>query len=178
VQGSTCGSDSSDERFIVLGPLLALIIGVAVWKLLAAGQAFVPAFAGLLSGATVKRGMFNVLSGRSYATGQFRGHDVAIRLQLRRGEYQVGYLVIAVRTAGPEKLDYNGIEAHTRDESGKQALFIIASNDLLLTVEDGWLKTMWQPVGFTTFPGRFSEERWRPVLEAMQTVATSLEAAA
>ena len=161
----------------MLAPLIALTIGVVVWKLVASGQTFVPAFAGLLSGATVKRGPFSVFSGRSYATGQFRGRDVAIRLQLRRGEYEVGYLVIAVRTRGPEKLDANGIETYTRDEAGKRALFDIAARDLLLTVEDGWLKTMWQPVGFTTFPGPFTEEKWRPVLEAMQVVASSLEAA-
>jgi hypothetical protein len=28
------------------------------------------------------------------------------------------------------------------------------------------------------FPGRFSEEKWRQVFDAMQTVATSLETAA
>ena len=161
----------------MFAPLLAIVIGVVVWKFFASGQQFVPAFAGLLSGATVQRSVFSVLSGRSYATGQFSGRDVAIRLQLRRGEYQVGYLVIAVRTAGPATLDANGIEAHTRNEAGRRALFAIAKHDLLLTVEQGWLKTMWQPVGFTTFPGRFSEEKWRPVLEAMQHVATSREAA-
>jgi hypothetical protein len=35
---------------------------------------------------------------------------------------------------------------------------------------------MWKPVGFVIFPGTFSEEKWRPVLEAMRTVAASLEA--
>ena len=64
-----------------------------------------------------------------------------------------------------------------RDDAGKRALFTIAAQDLLLTVEDGWLKTMWKPIGFTIFPGRFAEEKWRPVLDAMQTVATSLESA-
>jgi hypothetical protein len=37
---------------------------------------------------------------------------------------------------------------------------------------------MWKPQGFVIFPGRFSEEKWRQVLEAMQVVATSLEAPA
>ena len=68
------------------------------------------------------------------------------------------------------------LEAHTRDEAGRKALFTVAANDLLLSVEDGWLKTMWKPVGFVIFPGRFTEEKWRPVLEAMNTVAASLDA--
>ena len=162
----------------MFAPLIALVIGVIVWKFLVPGQRFVPAFAELLSGATVQRSIFSVLSGRSYATGQFRGRDVAIRLQLRRGRYQFGYLVIALRTSGPAALDSNGIEAHTRDDAGKRALFAMARHYLLLTVEQGWLKTMWKPVGFVTFPGHFAEEKWRSVLEAMQTVATSLDAAA
>jgi hypothetical protein len=160
----------------VFGALLFIIVGAVVWRLAISEPQFVGAFASLLTAPTVKRGPFSYFSGRSYAAGQFRGRDVAIRLQQRRGDYQLGYLVIAVRTDGPATLDYNGVEAHTRDEVGKRALFTIAEHNLLLTVEDGWLKTMWKPLGFVMFPGRFSEEKWRPVLEAMQTVAASLEA--
>jgi hypothetical protein len=163
---------------MMLAPLFLIVIGVVIWMFLAPGQQFLPAFAQLLTSPTVKRGPFSLVSGRSYATGQFQGRDVAIRLQLRRGEHQLGYLVVAVRTGGPDTLDYNGIEARTRDDAGQRALFMMAKNDLLLTVEDGWLKTMWKPIGFVMFPGRFAEEKWRPVLDAMQTVAASLEAAA
>ena len=159
----------------MFGAFLLIIAGAIVWRLALAEPQFLSGFAGLLTAPTLKRGPFSYLSGRSYAAGAFRGREVAVRLQQRRGDYQVGYLVISVRTGGPATLDYNGIETHTRDEAGKHALFTIAAHDLLLTVEDGWLKTMWKPVGFVLFPGRFSEEKWRPVLEAMQTVATSLE---
>jgi hypothetical protein len=146
------------------------------WKLLAPGQQFLPAFARLLSNPKVQQGPFSVLSGRSYVTGQFLGRDVAIRLQSPRGEDQAGDLVVAVRTAGPPALDASGVDARTRDDAGRRALFTIAAHDLLLSVEDGWLKTMWTPVGFVMFPGRFSDEKWRPVLEAMSAVASSLEA--
>lgn len=158
--------------------LVAIAVGIVAWKFLASGQQFLPAFSGLLSGANLQHGLLTIFSGRSYLTGRFGGRDVAVRLQLRRGEYQLGYLVIAVRTGGPSTLDYNGIEAHTQDDAGKRALFAIATHDLLLRVDDGWLKTMWQPVGFVVFPGSFSEQKWRRVLEAMQTVATSLESTA
>ena len=143
---------------------------------MAPGRAFLPAFARLFTEPVLQQSPLSFFSGRSYATGRFGGREVAVRLQQKRGKYQTGYLVIAVRTGGPRPLDANGIETHTRDEAGRKALFTLAANDLLLSVEDGWLKTMWKPVGFVIFPGRFTEEKWRPVLEAMSTVAASLEA--
>jgi len=57
-------------------------------------------------------------------------------------------------------------------------LVSIAAHDLLISVEEGWLKALWRPRGFGSFPGRFSEEKWRQVLEGMRAVATSLEASA
>ena len=159
-----------------LALLLIVAIAVVVWRLNAAGQQFLPAFSRLLTGAQIQRSPVSLLTGRLYATGQFHGRDVALRLQVRRGRYQLGYLVVAMRTSGPQTLDSSTVDSRTRDEAGRRALFTIAANDLLLSVEDGWLKTMWKPVGFVTFPGTFSEEKWRPVLEAMHTVAASLEA--
>jgi hypothetical protein len=161
----------------MLLPLLLVVAGVAVWLFIAPGRRFLPAFARLLTSPQLEQGPFSVFSGRSYVTGQFHGRDVAIRLQQRRGEYQHGYLVIAVRATGAQTLDASGIDARTKDDAGRRALFTIAARDLLLTVEDGWLKTMWKPIGFTIFPGPFAEETWRPVLEAMQTIAASLETA-
>ena len=159
----------------MLAPLLLVVVAFVAWKFTATGQQFLPAFARLLSVPNLQQGPLSVLSGRAYLTGQFRGRDIAIRLQSRRGRYQLGYLVVAMRTSGPPIVDANGIETHTRDAAGRQALFTIATHDLLLSVEGGWLKTMWKPIGFMIFPGRFEEEKWRPVLEAMAAVASSLD---
>lgn len=159
----------------MLAPLLLVVVAFVAWKFTATGRQFLPEFARLLSTSTLQQGPLSVLSGRSYLTGQFRGRDVAIRLQSRRGRYQLGYLVIAMRTSGPAILDANGIETYTRDAAGRQALFTITTHDLLLSVDGGWLKTMWKPVGFMIFPGRFEEKKWRPVLEAMEAVASSLD---
>ena len=156
--------------------LLLVVVGFVIWTLMAPGRAFLPAFAQLLTEPVVQQSPLSFFSGRSYVLGRFDGREVAVRLQQKRGKYQIGYLVIAVRISGPQTLDASGIEAHTRDEAGRQALFTIAANDLLLSVEAGWLKTMWKPVGFVIFPGRFADEKWRPVLEAMVAVAASLEA--
>jgi hypothetical protein len=162
----------------VFALLVLVILAVVGWKLIAPGQQFLPGFAQLLAEPTIQRGPFSFFSGRAYATGRFQGREVAIRLQLKRNRYGQGYLVVAVRTGGPPALDYDGIDARTRDEAGRRALVSIAARDLLLSVEEGWLKALWRPQGFVIFPGRFSEKKWRQVLEAMHTLATSLESAA
>ncbi len=126
----------------------------------------------------IEKRPLSLFSGRSYAVGKFHGRDVAIRLQLKRSRYGQGYLVLAVRTGGVPILDESGIDARARDEAGRRALSSITEHGLLPSVEEGWLKVLWKPQGFIIFPGRFSKEKWRDVLEAMQTLATSLEAAA
>jgi hypothetical protein len=143
---------------------------------MAPGERFLPRFASLLSEPTIQRGALSYFSGRSYATGRFQGREVAVRLQLKRSRYGQGYLVVALRTGGPPVLDYDAIDARTQDDAGRRALFAIAAHDLLVSVEGGWLKALWNPQGFVIFPGGFSDEKWRQVLEAMHTVATSLEA--
>jgi hypothetical protein len=155
-----------------------VIVGVLVWKFVAPGERFLPGFAHLLTEPTIQRGTFSFFSGRSYARGRFQGRDVAIRLQLKRSRYGQGYLVVAVRTGGQPTLNYAGIDARTRDDAGRRALSLIVAHDLLPSVEEGWLKVLWRPQGFVIFPGRFSAEKWRQVLEAMQTLAASLEVAA
>ena len=155
--------------------LLLLVAGMA-WFLIAPGQRFLPRFATLLEAPRLQRGVRSFLFGRSYLTGRYKGREVVVRLHMSRHEHELGYLVIAVRTAGGSTLDNSGIESHTHDDQGKRALFSIARQDLLLTVEHGWLKALWRPVGFVIFPGRFSEEKWREVLDSLHTVASSLDA--
>ena len=155
---------------------MLLIVGAVTWRLVASGEQFLPGFARLLTDPRIDRTAFSFFSGRSYATGHFEGREVALRLQLKRSRYGQGYLVVAVRTGGPPALDYGGIDARTRDEAGRRALVSIAAHDLLLSVEAGWLKALWQPQGFVIFPGRFSEPKWRQVLAAMHDVADSLDA--
>jgi hypothetical protein len=156
-------------------PLILVIVALAVWMLAAPGNRFVNDFAALLTNPVLERNAFSFFSGRSYLTGAYANREVAVRLQLKRGKYQLGYLVIAMRTQGARALDASAIDARTRGEAGRRALFTLAAQDLLLSVEDGWLKTLWRPYGFMIFPGRFSETKWRPVLDAMQAVAGSLD---
>ena len=138
---------------------------------------FLLGFARLLNEPTIQGGAFSFLTGRSEAIGRFGDRDVAIRLQLKRSRYGQGSLVVAVLTASQRSLNYDGIEARTRAETGRRALFSIAAHDLLLSVEDGWLQALWRPQGLIIFPGRFADDKWREVLEALHVVAASLDAA-
>ena len=132
----------------------------------------------LLADPVVEGGAWSVLSGRSTASGTFDGRDVAVLLKLKRGRHDQGHLVVAMRTGGPVALDAAGVDASASGDGARRALFELAKHDLRLSVEDGWLKAMWQPNGFVIFPGRFSESRWRDVLQALQAVAASLDAVA
>jgi len=131
--------------------------------LFASGERFLPEFARLLDQPVLHRGSLSVFDGLSSASGTFRGREVTATLQLKRGRYSQGSLVIAVRVGGDMALTYDDIEARTRDDSGRRALFTIAAHGILLNVEDGWLKGLCQPGGFVIFPGSFSAQKWRTV---------------
>lgn len=160
----------------MFGVLVLLLLGVVAWKFVLPGERFLSDFARLLTAARVERGAFSFLSGRSSATGRFNGREVVLTIQLPRSEYGSSYLIVAMRTQGPQTLTGTAIDSRVTDDAGRKALYTLAMKDLQLTVEDGWLRALWSPRGFFVFPrGRFTEERWRPVLEALDVVASSLE---
>ena len=161
----------------MLAPVVLALVVVLLWWFIAPGQNFLPKFAHLLDRPVLHRGSLSVFFGLSSATGTFRGREVTATLQLKRGRYTQGSLIIAMRVGGEKALTYDGIEARTRDDTGRRALFTIAANDILLNVEDGRLKALWQPTGFVIFPGSFEEQKWRQVLDAMSAIAASLESA-
>jgi hypothetical protein len=156
----------------VIPLLLIAIIAVILWKLIPPGDPFVRGFASLLSNPVIHRNAFSLFSGRSYVKGRYGGREVVLRLQLKRGRHGQGYLVIAVHVGG-EPSPGHGLERAARDDAARRALFALAAEGLILSVEDGWLKAMWKPQELIIFPGRYSEEKWTTVLQAMQSVAVS-----
>jgi hypothetical protein len=100
---------------------------------------------------------------------------VSVEIQLPRGKYGTSYLVVKVRTSGVESLTGTQVDSRASDDAARRALFALAMQDLQLTMEEGWLRALWSPKGLFIFPGRYSEEKWPKVLEAMHTVASSLE---
>ena len=73
----------------------------------------------------------------------------------------------SVRTTNSQEIRIVGRHA--------QALFTLARHDLQLRVEEGWLTALWHPAVAFLFPGRFLEEKWRHVLDALDQVASALE---
>ena len=161
----------------MLALLLLASVVAFVWLLNAPGQRFLPSFVQLLENASVA-GAWTLLSGRALASGTFAGRPVAIELQLKRGRYSQGYLIVSMRTNESVALDSAGVDARATGDAARRALFTLATRDLQLSVDAGWLRARWQPQGFVLFPGTFNAPVWRDVLDAMQTVAASLDAAA
>ena len=159
----------------MFGLLVLVGVGVLAWKFVAPGQRFLPEFSQLLSGPTIHRHALAFLSGRSALSGQFRGRDVSVQIQLPRGRYGTSYLVVKVRTSCAGSLTGTQLDSRATGDEARRALYALAMQDLQLSMEEGWLPALWSPKGFFIFPGAFSEEKWRKVLEAMHTVASSLE---
>lgn len=161
----------------MFGLLVLVAIGVLAWKFVAPGQRFLPEFSRLLTEPKIHGGGLSFLSGRSALSGQFRGRDVSAQIQLPRSKYGTSYLVVKVRTSGVESLTGTQVDSRATDDAARRGLYLLAMQDLQLTMEEGWLRALWSPKGLFIFPGRFSEEKWRKVLEAMHSVASSLEGA-
>jgi hypothetical protein len=159
----------------VFGLLVFVAIGVLAWKFVAPGQRFLPEFSRLLTDPKMHSHAFAFLSGRSKVTGQSLGRDASVEIQLPRSKYGTSYLVVKVRASGVESLTGTQVDSRATDDAARRALYLLAMQDLQLSLEDGWLRALWSPKGLFIFPGGFSEEKWRKVLEAMHTVASSLE---
>jgi hypothetical protein len=155
-------------------PLLLLIV-VVVWVLAAPGTQFLSKFSRLLDQPRIESGHFSVLSGQSSLRGQFGGREVAVELQLKRSRHGQGDLVVAIRSNNALSLNTSGIESRVRHADGQRALTTLAAHDLLLSVDQGWLRAWWRPQGFVYFPGRFDERKWREVLEALGRLSVELE---
>ena len=159
----------------MLAPLLLLAVAVLAWKFAAPGNRFLPGFVRLLATPAILSSPLSFLSGRSEATGSHRDREVVATLQLKRGRHGIGSFVVAVRTASQDTLDGSSIDGRVRDEAGRRALFTLAAEDLVLSLDQRWLQALWRPTGFVFFPGPFDEARWARVLDAMVTVAASLD---
>lgn len=156
--------------------VLFLLAAGTVWALTAREGRFLPQFVRLLSDFIVESGPSTFFTGRSRATGRYEGRPVTITLDAGRGEHREGSLVVAVKTGGPPSLPGSDVDTRATGDAARRALFTLAVEEMMLKVEDGWLQARWQPLGWRTFPGRFSEAKWRKVLDSLHAVASSLEA--
>jgi hypothetical protein len=95
-----------------------------------------------------------------------------ILLQNRRGNYK---LVVSMETHSAATMESYDFTGYRPSREAEMALFALeVKHDLRLMHRDGWLKALRHPDTFFT-PGRFEPARWQSVLEAMHTLAESLE---
>lgn len=169
-------SGSSLALLLALLPLVALVGVVAlVWARIPPGDRFLRGFAQLLTEPVIVRPPSSVLTGRFQVYGVFSGRDTSLRMHLKRRKHGRGFLVVSMAIDEEQSLGYEAIERRIRDEPGREALFTLRAQRLMVQAARGWLTAEWQPQDVIVFPGAFDDERWRLVLEAMDDVATLVE---
>ena len=155
--------------------LLVPLLGFVVWKSWAPAMAWAPGFAALLDRPVRKTGWLPFIAGLETAGGEFQGRPVLLALHHKRGRHSLGYLVVAMQPRMGSARS-GGLGALPTSEA-RTALDLLEGHEgLNVSLDDGWLKARWQPVGFTMFPGRFDAARWRGMLSAMSAIAAALEA--
>jgi hypothetical protein len=155
---------------------LILFAAMSVWlKYGRPRMGFLPDFAKLLDHPEFVDDLRNRLSGRTFLKGEFRGRKVVILLQHGRAE-SPHVLVLSMETRAGTAMESYDFAGYRADREGELALFALeAKHELVLRLRDGCLKALWQPFNLMFFPGVFDPKKWQSVLEAMHTLAGSLE---
>jgi hypothetical protein len=156
--------------------LLILFVGMSVWLKYGRPMGGVLLdFEKLLDYPEFVGGFRNRLIGRTFLKGEFRGRRVVILAQTgSRSHPQM--LVVSMETGAAMTMDSYEFAGYRVDREGELALFALeAKHEVVLRLQDGCLKALWQPLGLSLFPGRFDLPKCQHVLEAMHTLAGSLE---
>ena len=109
--------------------------------------------------------------GRSLITGKFSGRNVAILAHETEDELT---LLVSMETRAARTMDTYDFADYKGDRGGERALFALqVKHELMIRHVDGWLKAQWYPLGF--FRRTYDRSKWQSVLEAMNTLAGSIE---
>jgi len=134
---------------------------------------FLPEFATLLEWPEFVNGGW--LLKRSFLKGQFRGRKVVILLQRYTGRYQ-NMVVVSMESHAPVTMENYDLAGYRPDgESELARVALQEHHELRVRHADGCLKAKRNWHLFARFPPPFEPEKWRSVLEAMDTVVSSLE---
>jgi hypothetical protein len=156
--------------FLDFALLLVFVVLAAVVTWVTYGQRrtrFLPDFETLLERPEFVSGF----GGRSLLKGEFRGRNVSILVQHADDEPT---LVVSVEVRASLAWDTYDFAGYKGDREGELALFALeVKHELTLRHVDGYLKAQWQPLGL--FPGSGDRSKWRSVLEALDTLAGSIE---
>ena len=135
-----------------------------------------PGFAKLLERPEFVDEFDNWLPGRRFLKGEFRGRRVVIMHQSRDGDgdYEP-MIVVSMETCAGASMETYELAGFKPDRETELALFALeVKHELALKHEERCLKAKWRPSAMF-FPRVFDPSKARSVLEAMHTVASSIE---
>ena len=162
--------------------LVAVLLSWGVWTMFWRPKAtFLADFASLLDRPEFVHGLENTLVKRAFLKGEFRGRKVVVMLQNGRGQYSRNFIV-SMETRAPVTMESHDFADYRGDREGELALFALeVKHEFLLRHEEGCLKARWAPekaMSFVNFDFNFPPfdmQKCRSALEAMHTLAASIE---
>ena len=161
--------------------LVATLLSWGLWSAFARPKTgFLPDVATLLDRPEFVHGLENTLAKRAFLKGEFRGRKVVVLLQNGRGEYSRN-LIVSMETRAPVTMESYEFTGYRSDREGELALFALeVKHEFMLRHEEGCLKARWAPQKAASlftfdFPPNFGTQKCRSVLEAMHTLAGSIE---
>ena len=157
---------------VALLSVLVLLSAVIWWVTYSRRRIrFLPGFETLLERPEIVGSFSDHVAGRSCLKGEFRGRDVAILVEHSDEE---STLLVSMATGAARRMDTYDFADYRADREGEAALFALeVKHDLRLRHMDGYLKARGEPRKF--FPRSFDRSKWQSVLEAMETLARSME---
>ncbi len=161
--------------------LVATLLSWGLWSAFGRPQRpFLPGFATLLDRPGFVHGLENTVARRRFLKGEFRGRKVVVLLQNGRGKYSRN-LVVSMETRAPVTMESYAFTGYKFDREGELALFALeVKHEFMLRHEESCLKARWAPHEVAAlfnfdFPPNFDTEKSQSVLEAMHTLAGSIE---
>ena len=157
-----------------------IFLSWGLWRVFARPKAFLPGFATLLDRPEVVRGFENTLARRTFLRGEFCGRKVVVLVQNGRGEYS-RIFVVSMETRAAMTMESYELTGFRSDREGELALFALeVKHEFMLRHEEGCLKARWAPHKVASlfnfdFPPDFDTRKSQSVLEAMHTLAGSIE---
>jgi hypothetical protein len=156
--------------------VLVILLAIGAWAVARPRGRFLPEFAKLLDRPELVDGPSDGRVARASLKGEFRGRKIVILLQRVRRHF-ANMLEVSMETRAARTLETAAFTGDKVDREGELALFALeVTHELRLSHEDGWLKARWgESRPSLDFPQRFDAPKWQSVLDAMHTLAGSLE---
>jgi hypothetical protein len=158
--------------------IYVLLAAVVIWVTYGYGgrrTSFLPDFGRLLELPELADGFSDRVAGRSLLKGEFRGRNVVIVLQ-HGTEDESPILVLSMETHAPPTMETYDFAGYKADREGELALFALEiKHQMKLRHRDGYLKAQCYAPSLGFFAGVFDSSKWQTVLEAMDTLARSIE---